>query len=274
MNANTQLLIRCDDLGSFRGANLAIIQLLGGPLCRNAGLMVPADHFNEATAMASAVPKACLGLHATLNSEWETTRWRPILPASRVPCLVEADGTLKRTPNALHDAGADFEQMLAEIAAQLTRARNTGLEIDYLDQHMCFGWVHEPGHPETRFESVLADFARKEGLHYFASVATPQGQGTAINDHPLHRFQPTQDGSCSAETACAALSEAAEAGGSWLWVSHPARSDAELAAAYLAGQKAGDQETTRTREWQTLADPEVAATAQRLGIRCIAVTDL
>lgn len=265
MTAASRLLIRADDLGSFRGANRAIDQLLRGGLCRNAGIMAPTPYFDEAAMLMAGRRGVCLGLHATLNAEWDTFRWRPVLPAARVPCLVEPDGSFKRNPKLLHDDGANFEQMLAEITAQLAKAREAGLEIAYLDQHMCFGWVHEPGHPEQRFESVLSDFAKREGLRYFGSETTPEGQVSVVNGQRLQPYKASRPG---------ALAEAAAIGGAWLWIAHPAMRDPETAIATHAGLTPGQVAEARDAEWRTLAGPQLAATCKRLGIQPIGVTDL
>ena len=274
MKTRSKLLIRADDLGSFRGANRAIRQLLQGGLCRNAGLMAPATYFAEAAALVRGIPGVCLGLHATLNSEWETSRWRPVLPAARVPCLVEPDGTLKRTPNALHDGGAVFDQMLAEIKAQLALCRDAGLPIDYLDQHMCFGWLHEPNRPDHRFEQVLQEFARQEGLCYFATEVVDRKPFPSVNGHRLHplRLGPTDQ--LTPSLAAEALAGVADSGLSRIWVAHPSESDSELTSAHLAGGMPGVVASERIREWQALASPEVASAVERLDIRCVRATDL
>jgi len=265
MTESTRLLIRADDLGSFRGANRAIDQLLRGGLCRNTGIMAPTPYFDEAVKLMTNRPNTCLGLHATLNSEWDTFRWRPVLPAAQVPCLVEADGTFKRTPNATHDGGVDFSQMLAEIEAQLAKARGAGLDVEYLDLHMCFGWVHEPGHPENRFESVLQDLARRQGLRYFATESTPEGQVTVINGQRLQPLRPA---------GLAALTSASVAGGAWLWVAHPAVREAEIETADHTGVTPGQVAAQRDAEWRTLSGPQLAETCRAQGIRAIRVTDL
>ena len=265
MTPHTRLIIRADDLGSFRGSNRAIDRLLRAGLCRNTGIMAPTPYFDEAAMLMTNRPEACLGLHATLNSEWDTFRWRPVLPTAQVPCLVEADGTLKRTPNATHDGGADFSQMLAEIEAQLAKARGAGLNVEYLDQHMCFGWVHEPGHPEHRFEAVLQDFARREGLRYFATESTPEGQFMTVNGQRLQPLRPAGP---------AALTAAAAAGGAWLWVAHPAVRETEIEQAIHAGQTPGQVAAGRDAEWQTLSNPQLAKTCRVLEIEAVRVTDL
>jgi predicted glycoside hydrolase/deacetylase ChbG (UPF0249 family) len=53
-----------------------------------------------------------------------------------VPSLIEADGTFRRNAMAMFQAGVVFEEMLAEITAQLETARRAGLNIEYLDTHM------------------------------------------------------------------------------------------------------------------------------------------
>lgn len=75
MSTTARLLIRADDVGSFRGANRAVDQLLRNGLCRNAGLMAPASYFDEAAPLMVGRRGVCLGLHATLNAEWDAFRW-------------------------------------------------------------------------------------------------------------------------------------------------------------------------------------------------------
>ncbi|MSZ30104.1 MAG: ChbG/HpnK family deacetylase, partial [Actinobacteria bacterium] len=80
------LIINCDDLGSTRAANVAIYESLREGLATSATLMVPCPWARDAAAEYRGED---VGVHLTLNSEWENYRWGPI---TRSPSLLDGDG--------------------------------------------------------------------------------------------------------------------------------------------------------------------------------------
>ncbi len=162
----TAIIARADDFGSFRSANRAIAAGLGGGVLRNVSVMVPTPHWREAVALAKANPKICFGLHATITSEWRDSRWGPVLGAARVPSLVRADGTFLESTMALHQRGPDFSQVRDEILAQIRLAREAGLELAYLDEHMAFGWAHEPARSTHRLGDLMREICQEQGLRF------------------------------------------------------------------------------------------------------------
>src|ERR1043165_8928514 len=80
-------------------------------------------------------PKADLGLHLTLTSEWINLRWGPVSSRDRVSSLLDKDGYfyLTETDAAAH---ADPKQVEMEIMAQIERARALGIQPTHLDSHM------------------------------------------------------------------------------------------------------------------------------------------
>lgn len=137
-----RLLVRVDDAGLSHGVNHAIVEALRGPAARNVSLMVPAPAAAHAARLIAPLPGVVCGLHVTLTSEWEQLRWRPVLPARAVPSLLDSDGCLPLTAMALHErGGVDSREAAAEIEAQLDRAREWGVHVAYLDEHMGVGWV-------------------------------------------------------------------------------------------------------------------------------------
>ena len=154
-----RIVTRGDDSGSCHSANLAIADAFKQGVLRNTSIMTPAPAFKEAARMYRDLEGLCVGLHATLTDEWNTHRWGPILGAEAVPSLVKPDGTFFKTTQPLWQNKPDYDEILAEIKAQLDLARSQGLDIGYMDTHMAFSWF-------DGLEVHLSAFAKSEGLVY------------------------------------------------------------------------------------------------------------
>ena len=87
------VIISCDDLGLSHAANLGVYQALREGGATAASLMVPAPW--AAHAAAQATPDDDLGVHLTLNAEYESWRWPPL--RNDVPGLASPDGGMWRT---------------------------------------------------------------------------------------------------------------------------------------------------------------------------------
>jgi predicted glycoside hydrolase/deacetylase ChbG (UPF0249 family) len=153
-----RLLIRGDDAGVTRGTNNALLACARTGLLRNIGLMACTPAFDHAAELFRNPPSGVvLGLHATVTSEWTTSlRWGPVLDRKQVPTLLATDGNFVHSTQELH-AKADHDQIIAEVRAQIHKARNAGLRITYLDTHMVFNWM--PG-----MQDRLAALAAAENL--------------------------------------------------------------------------------------------------------------
>ncbi len=129
------LIVHADDIGVAHSVNTASIRALGTGLVNSGSVMVPCPWFPEIAAYARAHPDLDLGLHLTLTSEWKHYRWDAVLPASRVPTLLDSLGFLY--PEASDVAAhADPAEAEAEIRAQIERAMAFGLQPTHLDAHM------------------------------------------------------------------------------------------------------------------------------------------
>jgi predicted glycoside hydrolase/deacetylase ChbG (UPF0249 family) len=123
------LIINCDDLGSSRAANVAVYDCLRSGLGTSATLMVPCPWARDAAAMYRGED---VGVHLTLNSEWETYRWGPI---THSPSLLDGDGGFPRTIEDVWDH-ADPDEVRKECTAQIERAIFWGFDVSHLDSHM------------------------------------------------------------------------------------------------------------------------------------------
>jgi predicted glycoside hydrolase/deacetylase ChbG (UPF0249 family) len=123
------LIVNCDDLGSCHAANVAVYESLRSGLATSATLMVPCPWAREAAARYRGED---VGVHLTLNAEWDLYRWGPI---TRAPSLHDGDGGFPRTLDDVWDH-ADLDEVRRELRAQIERAILWGFDVSHLDSHM------------------------------------------------------------------------------------------------------------------------------------------
>ncbi len=123
------LIVTCDDLGSSRSANVAVYAALRQGLATSASLMVPCPWARDAAADYRGDD---VGVHLTLNAEWERYRWGPV---THSPSLLDGDGGFPRTVPDTWDH-ADLEEVRRECRAQIERAILWGFDVSHLDSHM------------------------------------------------------------------------------------------------------------------------------------------
>ncbi len=131
-----ELLIRCDDIGMCHSVNLAVEELAKTGMKFSASVMVVCPWFREAVSILKKYPNVAVGVHLSLNSEWENYKWGPVLGRSAVPSLVDSDGYFFGTTAELKANGPKTDQVEQELRAQIERALRNGLNVKYLDAHM------------------------------------------------------------------------------------------------------------------------------------------
>lgn len=123
------LIINCDDLGACHAANVGVFEALRDGVATSASLMVPAPWGREAAAQHRGED---VGVHLTLNAEYDRYRWGPI---TRAPSLLDGDGGFPRTTEDVWDH-ADLDEVRRECRAQIERAILWGFDVTHLDSHM------------------------------------------------------------------------------------------------------------------------------------------
>lgn len=128
------LIIHADDIGVTHTENAASIYALEKGMVNSGSIMVPCPWFPEIAAYAVSHPKADLGLHLVLTSEWKYYKWGPVLH-DKVPSLLTdqgflTDGSVDLTKKATPE---DVEK---ELRAQIDRAIQFGIDPTHLDSHM------------------------------------------------------------------------------------------------------------------------------------------
>ena len=167
--APPRLAIRCDDTGMCHTVNMALRRFIESGLPFSTSVMFACPWYLEAVEILRDHPEVSVGVHLTLNSEWEHYKWGPVLGSSRVPTLVDARGHFFASEEEFAAQDVNLREVEAELRAQIDRALGTGLRIDYLDYHMRTAIST----PELR--TVVEELAREYGLglaHYLGEDST------------------------------------------------------------------------------------------------------
>jgi chitin disaccharide deacetylase len=123
------LIITCDELGVSFASNSGVYSALREGLARDAGLVVPGPWAREAAARYRGED---VGVHLTLNAEYDLYRWGPI---THCPSLLDGDGGFPRTVEDFWDH-ADTDEVRRECRAQVERAIYWGFDISHLSCHL------------------------------------------------------------------------------------------------------------------------------------------
>lgn len=123
------LIVACDDLGLCHASNVGVYDALRSGMATTAGLMVPCPWSREAAARYRGED---IGVHLTLNAEYDLYRWGPITQA---PSLLDGDGGFPRTLDDLWDH-ADVDEVRRECRAQIERAILWGFDVSHLSSHL------------------------------------------------------------------------------------------------------------------------------------------
>lgn len=180
------VVVHVDDLGMCHASNEGGFEALEQGPATCGSVMVPCPWFPEAAARARQNPELDLGVHLTLNAEWETYRWGPVAGRAAVPSLVDNDGYLPRT--SLETAQkAQPEEVETELRAQVERALEAGIDVTHLDAHM--GTVLFPS-----LLDVYARLAREYRVPVFAArprLEQLEARGLAAAEPVFRRLTDT-----------------------------------------------------------------------------------
>lgn len=129
------VIFHADDVGMCHGSNQAYVDLTQAGILQTGSIMAPCPWAPEILAYASAHPQADIGVHLTLNSEWQHYRWGPVSTRDPASGLIDETGCFWRRPPAtqehLNPAAA-----LAEMRAQIELVRRSGVDFTHIDNHM------------------------------------------------------------------------------------------------------------------------------------------
>jgi chitin disaccharide deacetylase len=161
-----RLLIRGDDMGSTRAANLACIQAYRSGILTTVEVMPVGPWFLEAASMLQQHPELDVGIHLALTSEWSGLKWRPLTHARS---LMDKDGYFFPMvwPNANLPKGSsiseqewDIDELERELRAQIEVSLRHIPHITHLTTHMGFDSL------DPRIRERVGALAKEYGLGY------------------------------------------------------------------------------------------------------------
>ena len=132
----TYYIIRLDDMGMCHAVNSAVKQVIETGVPVSTSVMFACPWYQEAVEILKEHPEVSVGIHLTLNAEWKNYRWGPVVGREAVPSLVDSLGYFLPARSLLFSKDPDVAEIEKELRAQIERAMNCGLKIDYVDYHM------------------------------------------------------------------------------------------------------------------------------------------
>jgi chitin disaccharide deacetylase len=129
-SAIRRLIVNADDLGRTTGINQGVAEAHAKGIVTSATLMVNYPAALDVPELSRDHPRLGIGLHVALTGGAST------LPASEIPSLLDAGGTLPAKPEGLASLDPDPAHVLAEARAQLARFRGIlGRLPTHFDSH-------------------------------------------------------------------------------------------------------------------------------------------
>ena len=173
------LLVVADDLGSSHAANVGVYEALRTGMATSAGLMVPGPWAREAAAQYRGED---VGVHLTVNAEYDLYRWGPITHA---PSLLDGDGGFPRTRDDFWEH-ADLDEARRECRAQIERAIYWGFDVSHLSSHL----------GTLEFRPEFFDIALELAAEFQLPLRLPDAAEERVAGFPFRRLAAAE-GVCS-----------------------------------------------------------------------------
>jgi chitin disaccharide deacetylase len=129
------VIIHTDDIGMCHASVQAFKDLWTFGTITSGAVMAPCPWFPSVAQMCRENPEIDMGVHATLNAEWESYRWSPLSTRDKASGLLDADGYFHQWHEAVYQ-NAKPEAVEAEVNAQIDRALAAGIDVTHVDSHM------------------------------------------------------------------------------------------------------------------------------------------
>lgn len=129
------LIIHADDIGLAQSVNTATIKAFENGGISSGSIMVPCPWFQDFAEHYSTNPTLDVGIHITLNAEWDYYKWDGVMPSSEISSLLDSNGYFYPSVEELaqHVNPIEAEK---EIRAQIERAIEFGIRPSHIDTHM------------------------------------------------------------------------------------------------------------------------------------------
>ncbi|MCQ2476081.1 MAG: polysaccharide deacetylase family protein [Clostridia bacterium] len=126
------LIVNADDYGMCQAANDAVEDLFRKGNIKSATIMMPCPKAEDAVRFSIDNPQYAIGIHLTMTSEWNTYKWAPL---SSRKTLVDENGYMWKNSTQV-GRNASYEDLEAEVRAQVDKSHALGMKPSHLDNHM------------------------------------------------------------------------------------------------------------------------------------------
>lgn len=135
------LIVNADDYGMCHAANEAVAELFEGGWLKSSTIMMTCPAAEEAVKFSIDHPEYAIGVHLTMTSEWKDYRWKPLTGRKS---LMDEDGYMWHESDQV-EKNATYEDLEAEIRAQIDLAHSMGMKPSHIDNHMGSLYGHYTG---------------------------------------------------------------------------------------------------------------------------------
>lgn len=199
-------MLRGDDFGVTHAGNMGMKAAIEAGMLKSCSVIVNGAWIAETVAILKQHPEIEVGLHIALTSEWDTLRWPPI--ARDVRSLVAPDGNLWRggvtwispyqkqnRPPLFANLDVNPTDMEKEVRAQVKRAQDLGLRIDYID---CHNWTACAGAGRPILKRIAQELGvpipePEAGFMDMADTKAEDARRKAVDDYEIYRKALLQD---------------------------------------------------------------------------------
>ena len=129
------VILHTDDIGMCHASVQAFRDLWAFGTISSGATMVPCPWFPAVAQMCRENPGMDMGVHATLNSEWESYRWGPVSTREAISGLLDEAGYFHQWHQVVYD-NAKPEAVDTVVNAQVERALAAGIDVTHIDSHM------------------------------------------------------------------------------------------------------------------------------------------
>ena len=147
------VIIHTDDIGMCHASVKAFKDLWEFGTITSGAVMVPCPWFPATAQMCRENPEMDMGVHATLNAEWESYRWGPLSTRDQLSGLMDAEGYFNQWNEAVYQ-NAKSEAVAIEVNLQIERALAAGIDVTHVDSHM--GTIMNPKFIQSYIQSAAS----------------------------------------------------------------------------------------------------------------------
>ncbi len=184
-NNDRLVIIHTDDIGMCHASVQAFKDLWAFGTITSGAVMVPCPWFPAVAQMCRENPEIDMGVHATLNAEWENYRWGPVSTRESSSGLMDDAGYFHQWHQAVYDH-AKPEAVDAEVNAQVERALAEGIDVTHVDSHM--GTIMNP-----KFIESYVQAAAKRLLPSLLPTLTAVGWNVMAGEEQRRTYAPIME---------------------------------------------------------------------------------